>query len=107
MATSAAGPGKDMQAATQAVQPSGLRARLAAFASGKQRRAPAGASSIRTPQHGDSNADGGASAGGPAILGDPADSPGDAADELGAIPGVSQTGMGFGGGRFRQVAVAS
>ncbi len=23
------------------------------------------------------------------------------ADELGAIPGVSQTGMGFGGGRFR------
>ena len=82
----------------KAAQPAGLRTRLAALAPGKLRSAAAAdpGSDPRISQ-------GSSAAGQPTTTspGDGGDGVADAADELGAIPGVSQTGMGFGGGRFR------
>ena len=86
-----------------AAQPAVLRSRQTSSAPDKLRGAAAASSGDRGGLPNGSAAGRGATPGGgaSAILGDAPDDTTDAADELGAIPGVSQTGMGFGGGRFR------
>jgi hypothetical protein len=98
-AASTNGPEVEMKAA----QPAILRSRQSASNPEKLRGTAAASSRSESGLMNGSAADRDATPGGGAsgCLGATVDGSADAADELGAIPGVSQAGMGFGGGRFR------
>ena len=102
-ATVPAASANGLQPETKAALPAVVRARQSASAPEKLRGAAAASSGGGDGLPNGSAADRYASSGGgaPGCSGAADNGTADAADELGAIPGVSQTGMGFGGGRFR------
>jgi hypothetical protein len=92
-----------LQPETKAALPAVVRARQRASAPKKLRGAAAASSGGGDGLPNGSAADRIAPSGGgaPGCSGAADGGTAYAADELGAIPGISQTGMGFGGGRFR------